>query len=492
MQPPPTQYVERGGTAIAYQIVGDGPVDLLVAPGFISHLDLQWTDPRLAKFIARLSSFTRLIMYDKPGTGLSDPILHLPTLEERGAEIEAVLDAAGSDHAVLFGISEGGPSSVVLAATRPERIRSLILYGTFAVWPTAAPDAYSPEVIRRVENGVRELTAMVDHWGDGAPLKLFAPSAGELQQRFYGTYARAAASPRMVRALVQTWVQQLDVRDVLPSIHVPTLVLHVEGDLVIPVEAGRLLADGIEGATIVTYPGIDHAFWFGDFDAIADEIERFITGAVHHTEPDRALVSVLFTDIVESTQRAAQLGDSAWREVLERHDALVDSTVTEHGGYVVKHMGDGALSAFNGPAKAIRCAEALRHGFADLGIELRAGIHSGECEVFDADLGGLAVHIGARVGALAGPGEIVVSSTVRELVVGSGMQFNDRGEHELKGVPGSWRLYELADGRAPREELDAAAPYMRRFDRLAVSMARRAPRAMRLGARLASRGAQPA
>jgi len=213
---------------------------------------------------------------------------------------------------------------------------------------------------------------------------------------------------------------------------------------------------------------------------------------VHHSEPDRALVSVLFTDIVESTQRAAQLGDSAWREVLERHDALVDSTVTQHGGNVVKHMGDGALSAFNGPAKAIRCAEALRHGFADLGIELRAGIHSGECEVLGADLGGLAVHIGARVGALAGPGEIVVSSTVRELVVGSGMQFDDRGEHELKGVPGSWRLYGLADGRAPREELDAAAPYMRRFDRLAVSMARRAPRAMRLGARLASRGAQPA
>jgi class 3 adenylate cyclase len=488
VQPPLTQYVERGGISIAYQVVGEGPVDLLVAPGFISHLDLQWTDPRLARFIARLASFTRLIMYDKPGTGLSDPILHLPTLEERGAEIEAVLDAAGSERAVLLGISEGGPSSIVLAATRPERITSLILYGTFAVWPTAAPEAYRPEVVERTEEGVRELLAMADHWGDGAPLKLFAPSAGELQQRFYGTYARAAASPRMVRALVQTWILQLDVRDVLPSVHVPTLVLHVEGDLVIPVDAAELLANGIAGARLVTYPGSDHAFWLGDFDAIAEEIERFITGAVHHAAPDRALASVLFTDIVESTKRAAHLGDSAWREVLERHDALVERVVGAHDGRIVKHIGDGALSAFDGPAKAIRCAEALRGAVAELNIELRAGIHTGECEVLGADLGGLAVHIGARVGALARPNEILVSSTVKELVVGSGMQFLDRGEHELKGVPGAWHIYSLGDARAPRAELDAAAPYMRRTDRLAVSLARRTPRVMRLGARLASRG----
>lgn len=489
MQPPATQYVERGGIAIAYQVVGDGPVDLLIAPGFISHLDLQWTDPRLVRFISRLASFTRLIMYDKPGTGLSDPILHLPTLEERGAEIEAVLDAAGSERAVLFGISEGGPSSVVLAASRPERITSLILYGTFAVWPTAAPDAYSPEVIERTEEGVRDLMAMADHWGDGAVLRLFAPSAGELQQRFYRTYARAAASPRVVRALVQTWIQQLDVRDVLSSVHVPTLVLHVDGDLVVPVEAAQLLAEGIEGARLVTYPGRDHAFWLGDFDRIADDVERFVTGAARHSEPNRALVSLVFTDIVKSTQRAADLGDAAWREVLERHDALVARSAMEHDGRVVKHIGDGALLAFDGPAKAIRCAEALRDGATELGLELRAGIHSGECEVLGEDLGGLAVHIGARVGSLARAHEIVVSSTVKELVVGSGMQFDDRGEHELKGVPGSWHLYALGDKRTPRAELDGAAPYMRRSDRIAVSLARRTPRVMRIGARLASRSA---
>ena len=302
---------------------------------------------------------------------------------------------------------------------------------------------------------------------------------------------RAAASPRMARALVET-VEQIDVRDVLPSVHVPTLVLHVEGDRAMPVEAGQLLADGIPGARFVTFPGIDHAFWLGDRRGIVDEIERFVTGAVHHAEPNRVLASVLFTDIVASTTRAAELGDRAWREVLERHDALVDRVVSEHGGRVVKHIGDGALSAFDGPAMAMRCAEALRDGVAELGIELRGGIHTGECEAIGEDLGGLAVHIGARVGALAGPGEIVVSSTVKELVVGSDMQFSDRGEHELKGVPGSWHLYALGEERTPLLELDGAAGYMRRSDRVAVTLARRMPRAMRLAGQLASRGTSPA
>lgn len=464
---------------------------MLVAPGFISHLDLQWTHPRNSRFLARLASFTRLIIYDKPGTGLSDPIPHLPTLEERGADIEAVLDAAGSERAVLLGISEGGPSSVVLAATRPERIVSLILYGTFAVSPSLAPEAYSPEVAQRDEAKVYELRETLKHWGDGARLaKFFAPSAGELEQRTYGIFARAAASPRMAQALVET-AQLIDVRNVLPSVHVPTLVLHVDGDRATPVEAGKLLADGIPGARFASYPGIDHAVWIGDFDAIVDEIERFVTGAVHHANPDRVLATVLFTDIVGSTTRAAELGDRAWREVLERHDALVGRVVPEHGGRVVKHIGDGALSAFDGPATAIRCAEALRDGVAELGIELRGGIHTGECEAIGEDLGGLAIHIGARVGALARPGEIVVSSTVKELVVGSGMQFSDRGEHELKGVPGSWRLYALEE-RTPQVELDGTAGHMRRSDRVAVTLARRMPRAMRLAGKLTSRGTSPA
>lgn len=496
MQPPQTQYVERDGVSIAYQVVGDGPVDMLVAPGFISHLDLQWTDPRFSRFLARLASFTRLIMYDKPGTGLSDPIPHLPTLEERGADITAVLDAAGSERAVLFGISEGGPSSVLLAATRPERIASLVLYGTYRTLSLTDAAAYPPEMVEHRERMLAEGQEMVEHWGDGTRLAaLFVPSLGEFQQRFLGTFARAAASPRMARALIETALEKIDVRDVLPSVHVPTLVLHLEGDRLFPVEAGKLLADGIPGARFVTFPGVDHAFWWGGSnttEAIVEEIERFVTGAVQRAEPSRVLASVLFTDIVGSTTRAAELGDRAWREVLERHDALVDRVVSEHGGRVVKHIGDGALSAFGGPAMAMRCAEALRDGVAELGIELRGGIHTGECEAIGEDLGGLAVHIGARVGALAGPGEIVVSSTVKELVVGSDMQFSDRGEHELKGVPGSWHLYALEEERTTRVELDGAAGYMRRSDRVAVTLARRMPRAMRLAGQLASRGTSPA
>jgi class 3 adenylate cyclase len=395
-----------------------------------------------------------------------------------------------------LGFSEGGPTSVVLAATRPERFSSLVLYGTFAALPHAAPEAYSPEVLERWGAEAREMDEIVKHWGEGARLsKVFAPSMGERQQRLWGMFARAAASPRMADALIQTALQ-IDVRDVLASVQVPTLVLHADGDRAVPVQAGQLLADGIPGARFIKLPGIDHVFWIGDVNGIVDEfvdeVERFVTGAVQQVEPDRVLATVLFTDIVASTRRAAELGDRAWREVLERHDALVGRIVVERGGRVVKHIGDGALSAFDGPARAIRCAEALCRDVGELGIELRAGIHTGECEAIGDDLAGLAVHIGARVSALAPPGEVAVSSTVKELVVGSDMQFADRGEHELKGVPGSWHVYALGEGRAPRAELDGAAGYMRRSDRVAVSLARRMPRAMRLAGQLASHGASSA
>jgi pimeloyl-ACP methyl ester carboxylesterase/class 3 adenylate cyclase len=491
VRPPPTQYVERDGISIAYQVVGDGPVDLLLSPGFISHLDLQWMDPAMSRFFARLASFARLIIYDKPGTGLSDPIPQLPTLEERVADIEAVLDATGSERASLLGISEGGPTSALLAAMRPQRITSLILCGTFACTPWLAPEDFSPETVQRAKSLRKQMVEVTDQWGDASKfMELFAPSVTmtEPQKRAFGMFARAAASPHMARALIETWVQ-IDIRDVLPSVRVPTLVMHVDGDRVVPVEAGQRMADGIPGARFVTVPGIDHAPWL--VDGLVDEIERFVTGAVNHTEPNRVMASILFTDIVASTTRAAELGDRAWREVLERHDAFVDRTVSEHGGRVVKHIGDGALSAFDGPAIAMRCAEALRDGASELGIELRGGIHTGECEAIGEDLGGLAVHIGARVSALAAPGEIVVSSTVKELVVGSDMQFSDRGEHELKGVPGSWHLYALGEERTPQVELDGAAGYMRRSDRVAVTLARRMPRAMRLAGQLASRGGSP-
>jgi len=492
VQPPRTQYVERDGISIAYQVVGDGPIDLLMSPGFVSHLDLQWTAPRMSRVLARLASFARLIVYDKPGTGLSDPIPQLPTLEERVADMEAVLDAAGSERAALFGISEGGPTSVLMAAMRPQRITSLILCGTFAVWPTAAPEDFSPDTLQRAE--LHALLEAIEHWDDASRfMAVIVPSVTltESQKRASGIFARAAASPRMARALIETWMQ-IDIRDVLSSVRVPTLVLHVDGDRIVPVEAGQQLAEDIPGARFVKYTGDDHAFWLGDFDEPVDEIERFVTGAVHRTEPDRVLASVLFTDIVASTTRAAELGDRAWREVLERHDALVDRTVSEHGGRVVKHIGDGALSAFDGPAMAMRCAEELNEGVSELGIQLRSGIHTGECEAIGEDLGGLAVHIGARVGALAEPGEIIVSSTVKELVVGSDMQFSDRGEHELKGVPGAWHLYALGAERTPQPQLDGAAGYMRRSDRVAVTLARRMPRAMRLAGQLAARRASAA
>ena len=493
MQPPLTRYAERDGVSIAYQVSGEGPVDLLFAPGFVSHLDLQWTDAGFARFLTRLSSFSRLIRYDKPGTGLSDPIPHLPTLEERAADMIAVLDAAGSEHATVVGFSESGPTAVLLAATRPDRVRSLVLYGTFpAAFETLDAEDLAT-IPPEVQEALREVRAALDtavsRWGEGAAMDLFAPSlTSEVQRRFFGTFERAAASPRMARALVDS-VRSIDVRDLLPAVHCPTLVLHHRGDRVIPLIAGATLAEHIPGARFVAVDGDDHAFWYGDFDPVVDEIERFLTGAVRHAEPDRVLATVLFTDIVGSTELAAELGDAKWREVLERHDALVSEVVTGHGGRVVKHIGDGALSTFGGPARAVRCADELCRRAPDLGIALRAGVHTGECEAIGDDLGGLAVHIGARVSAQASAGEVVVSGTVKDLVVGSGMQFADRGEHRLKGVPGDWRLFVLGEGRpqARAAPLDAAADHMRVGDRIAVSLARRAPRAMRLATRLAPR-----
>jgi len=492
VQSPQTQYVERDGISIAYQVVGDGPVDLLFAPGFVSHLDLQWVEPGMSRFLSRLASFARLIIYDKPGTGLSDPVAQLPTLEDRVADIVTVLDGVGSKRAALLGVSEGGPTAVLLAAMHPERISSLILFGTFATANEAAVKEFAPEVAQRRQRTLSEFAEIFERWGDGGTLmQTLAPSVmlTEAQKRMIGMWARAAASPRMARALVDTALQ-IDVRDVLVSVRVPTLVLHAEGDRVAPVEAGQRLAEGIAGSRFVTLPGIDHAFWL--VDGLVDEVERFVTGATHHAEPNRILATILFTDIVSSTTLAAELGDRAWREVLERHDELVDRVAAEHGGRVVKHLGDGALLAFNGPAMAMRCAEALRDGVQELGIQVRSGIHTGECEAIGEDLGGLAVHIGARVSALAGPGEIVVSSTVKELVVGSNMQFTDRGEHELKGVPGTWHLYALGQERGPQLEVDAAEGYMRRSDRVAVTLARRMPRTMRLAGQLASRGGRSA
>jgi class 3 adenylate cyclase len=484
VQPPVTRYtaVADGGPSIAYQVAGDGPFDLVLVPGFVSHLDLQWSDPGFARFLRRLASFSRLILFDKTGTGISDPLDHIATLEERRDEILAVMDAVGSRNASFLAFSEGGPATMLLAASVPDRVRSLVLYGTFA--STAAEDERGRQWLERA---LPVMDDILDHWGEGRGMRMFAPSLdSEIRRRFYAIFERASASPRMARALVDH-LSLIDVRALLATIQAPTLVLHREHDRVAPVWAGEELAAGIPGARLTVLPGEDHAFWFGDFDAILDEVEEFLTGTRQSAAPERVLATVLFTDIVDSTRRAAELGDRAWRDVLERHDELARRAVEAQGGRLVKSIGDGMLATFDGPARAVRCAEGMSESVRELGIELRAGVHTGEVEVIGEDVGGMAVHIGARVSAMAGTGEVLVSQTVKDLVVGSGLQFAERGEHELKGVPGLWRLYALGDEAPAPAPLDGAHGHMRATDRVVVSLARRAPRAMRLGARLASR-----
>jgi class 3 adenylate cyclase len=493
VQPPETRYAARpDGVNIAYQVVGDGPVDVVYAPGFISHLDLQWTDPGFSRFLERLASFARLITFDKPGTGVSDPVDHLPTLEERVEDIRIVMDAAGSEQAHVMGFSESGATCILFAASDPGRVRSLILYGSFP--RGGVPGERPPELDEaeyaswckrgaEVNAGIDEL---IDHWGEGRIVDLFAPSAANrLQRRFWATFERAAASPRMAHAVLES-ARMVDVVEFMPLVRVPTLILHRVDDF-IPVMSSRFMAARIPGARLVELPGADHAFWFGDFDQIVDEIETFVTGARAPVKVERSLATVLFTDIVRSTERAAELGDRRWRDLLERHDAVTREQVSAFGGRVVKSLGDGALAVFDGPARAIRCAESMRDELRGVDVSARFGIHTGECELIGDDVGGMAVHIAARVMSQADADEILVSSTVADLVVGSDLYFEERGTHELKGVPGQWRLLAAGpDRRAlPRgADLAGGESAMRPSDRLAVSLAQRMPRAMRAVARM--------
>jgi class 3 adenylate cyclase len=478
---PETRYAVRpDGVNIAYQVLGEGPLNLVWCQGFISHLDLQWTNPAVTRFHERLASFSRLLLFDKAGTGLSDPVAHVPTLEDRAEDLRVVMDAAGMDDAALFGESEGGPSAILFAATYPERVRALVLYGTLVKGAPSEDEAETyygvpAEVFANFEDQMNQL---LEDWGKGTTVDFLAPSMAENRTFRAGmaTFERAAVSPSMARELLACYAQ-IDVTGVLPVVSAPTLVLHRK-DEIIPVGAGRYIAEQIPDARLVELEGIDHAFFTQDSDAILDETERFLTGTTRAAEPDRILATVLFTDIVDSTARAAALGDSAWRDLLERHDALVREKVEEAGGRVVKSTGDGALAVFPGPARGIGCAEMILRSSGDIGLELRAGLHTGECEAMGDDVGGLAVHIGARVAAKAGAGEVLVSSTVRDLVIGSGLDFVDRGEHELKGVPGKWRLNALG-GHESRPNVDAAADHMKLADRATVRMARRAPGLLR-------------
>ena len=441
MSAPRTQYARSGDVSIAYQVIGDGPIDLVLALGFTTHIEMQWEWPPMANFFERLSSFARLIIFDKRGTGLSDPVATVPTLEERVDDVRAVMDAAGSQRAALLGISEGGPLCVLFAATHPERVEALVLYGAMAR-TTSAPDyPYANDADALLESG-REF--IMPYWGQVSDVmvSLFAPSLSDDREamEWVARMERSSASPGMVNQIFGMFLD-MDVRDVLPTIRVPALVIHRHQDRVVNRRAGRDLADRIRGARYVELPGIDHLPWAGDAEAVLGEIEEFLTGARSAPEPDRVLATVMFTDIVGSTQRALELGDARWRELLSTYLAAVIREIGRSRGRQVKTLGDGCLATFDGPARAIRCGSAIVGLARDLGLEVRVGLHCGEVDLIGDDVGGIAVHIAARVSDLAAAGEVLVTSTVKDLVAGSRIPFEDRGARELKGIDDEWRLF---------------------------------------------------
>jgi pimeloyl-ACP methyl ester carboxylesterase len=435
---PETRYAKSGDVHIAYQVVGEGPLDIVYTPGWVSNVEAIWEIPMFAASFERLKRHGRLIVWDKRGTGLSDPVGGVPTIDERMDDLRAVMDAAGSERAVLFGVSEGGPMSLLFAATYPERTLSLILYGA-APRLARAPDYPWGFTEEQMHHSLSEIEA---RWGKGALAEVFAPQllGDEAALKLYARYQRAGASPGTAKALFRS-LGEIDVRSVLPSVRVPTLILHHAGDLVVPVEGARLMAERIPGARLAEFPGRAHVATIEEIEEQQDVVDEFLTGDRHHPGTERVLTTVLFTDIVGSTARAAELGDRQWRSVLDRHDAAIRRQLGRFRGTEIDTAGDGFLASFDGPARAVHCAMAAAEAVRPLGIEIRAGVHTGECERRGEKLGGIAVHIGARVVAHAGPGEVVVSRTVKDLVVGSGLQFSDRGEHHLKGVPDRWPLY---------------------------------------------------
>jgi class 3 adenylate cyclase len=435
--PPQTRYAKAGDVNIAYQVVGDGTVDLVYVPGWVSHVELSWELPQLARGFERVSSFARLILFDKRGTGMSDsvPATDLPTLEQRMDDVRVVMDAVGSKRAAIFGVSEGGNMSMLFAATYPERTIALATFGCTAkrVYSPDYPWAPTPEQRAQAFDEVERL------WTTGLDWEDIAPSLDRLQLDELSRYYRRCATPGAALALMKMNTN-VDVRDVLPSIRVPTVVIHRTDDRDANVEEGRYIASRIPAARFVELSGADHSWWTQDRDAIIDEIEELVTGTRSSPEPDRVLATVLFADLVGSTERLREVGDHGWVEVLERFHAAVHRDLERFRGREVDSAGDGFLAVFDGPARAIRCALALRDDVAGLGLALRVGVHTGECERIGEKFAGIAVHTGARVASLAAPGEVVVSSTVRDLVSGSGISFADRGEHELKGV-GPRRVY---------------------------------------------------
>lgn len=440
---PVTNYAKSGEVNIAYQVIGDGPTDIIYVPGFVSNIEVMWEDPAFERFLHRLASFGRLITFDKRGTGLSDavPVDSLPTLEVRMDDVGAVMEAAGSERAFLFGHSEGGNMCVLFAATFPERVAGMILTGSYAKRIRSDDYPWAPTW----EERVAEIEEIERAWGQLDDVSQFAPSrAGEPAFRAWlERYLRLSASPSAAGALVRM-NSQIDVTTVLPTVQVPTLLLYRRGDRDVRVEEGRYIAKAIPGARLVELPGDDHLFWAGEVDTMLGEIEEFVTGERTVSPTERVLSTVLFTDIVKSTATASEMGDRPWRDLLQRHNTVMRAEIARWRGVEVSTTGDGFLARFDGPVRAIRCALAFARAVEALGIAIRCGLHTGEIELVGDDVAGVAVHIGARVAALAGPGEVLVSRTVKDLVAGSGLVFESRGTHELKGLADSWEVFTVA------------------------------------------------
>ena len=495
-------YARKGEISIAFQAVGSGPVDLIFGSGLISHMDLLWADPRASEFLRGLAGLGRLLLFDKPGTGLSDPVVGPPTVEERVGDFLAVLDAAGSKRAIVIGFSEASAPATLLAATHPHRVEGLVLLSG-APRLVTGPDFLPEEEARFNDVLWRALWRAADHWGDGEFLMTLSPFVRRslVHRRLAPSIERSCASPGMARALIHG-VRAYDVTHILESVRTPTLVVHRTEEF-IPVSCARYTAERIPDSRLVEVPGDEHMVYF-DGDGVLDVIADFVGGhRPTHAGVDRRLTTLLFTDIVNSTAAAADLGDERWRSLLAQHDRILDDEIERHDGRIVKNLGDGIFATFDRPMMAIRCALAARNRVRDLGISLRAGVHTGECEVVGADFSGIAVHVGSRISSLATSDEVLVSSTVRDLVFGSGIEFVEHGRHVLKGVPGEWTVYAVADDtsrdqRPPHlasAEEAALTPgpeaAMKGLDRAMLQVVTRSPRlaraALSIGSRLSSR-----
>ena len=493
-------YVNVKGVDVAWEQFGEAGPPVLFIPSFVSHLDLGKANPVIGRFVELLAEFCRLVVYDKAGTGLSGPVDHPPTLEERVAEARTVLAAAGHDRAAIMGLSEGGPTAIMLAATAPQLVSKMVLFGTFpfgALVGTPLGQRSTPELWRaafqargledhlpsddQIERVMRFEEAIFERWGTGDALEILAPAAAAApsMKSMVARFERCAASPQMAQA---TWASstRLDVLDVLPSVSVPTLVTHFTDDP-LPVQLGRIIAERIPDARMLEMPGNDHAPWLGDDPKrLLHAVEEFLTGERHEPTPERRVMSVLFQDIVGSTETAASLGDKAWRALLEAHNEVARSLFAEHRGQHVKSLGDGFVASFDGPSQAIRCGLELIDRLAELDIVCRVGVHTGEVELLENDIGGLGVHIAARVSAVAAEGSVFVSRTVRDLVIGSSVSFEEAGEHELKGVPDRWALFRASPvSEAPRALDVSDEKIMTTGDRAAVRVSRATPRVTR-------------